>query len=315
MKYFLIIFVSILIIVVALVVVYRVLQSKKRAAQQKLLSDALNYLKLSERQIKMFFEEYQISVTVKSRQSLEKYDYPSFFKTNREYFSIINDFLIVKGRILVDLKNFLKNNPFMNDKEYSFLVSYIKQCIASGCKYIIRVKYISSAGNCLGIRDFPLTITTLKEIEDKPELYMTKSEMKEIEKEKLESKKKETYYNVSKIIDMANELKNNLITKKEIKTLDNLIANLFDRTVNSIQKIKQLNSDEWSLINKVINETEKEVNSIKTRNDKLRNYYSSKDFAELKKTCELLMVSQRDFNVYIEEKISAISKMFGTRIT
>ena len=315
MLYGLLVVLIVVIIGVAIYVAYRIYQSKVYAAQQKLLHDALGYLKITENQMDIVFGDYQKAVTVKSRQTLEKYDYSSFFKANREYFDIITDFLLAKEKMINNLKVFLKSNPFQNEKQYPFLKGYLNSCIASGCKYIIRVRYISSAGNCLGTRDFTLTLKTVKDIENTPELYMTKTEMREIEKDKVELKKKDAYSKVSKIIDKANELKDNLITKNEVKTLDNLIANLFDRTVNSIQKIKQLESDEWNLIGKVIKDVESDVNDIEKKNNGLRNYYSSRDFDELKKTCNLLMNSQKDFNAYVEEKIRAISKMFGTRIT
>ena len=137
--------------------------------------------------------------------------------------------------------------------------------------------------------------------------------MKEIEKVKLENNKKEMYSRVNDIIDDANSLKNDLITKNDSKTLDDLIEKLYNRTVNSIQKIKQLDSEERSLIDHVIKDVEEDILKIKKRNTMLMEYYASKDFEALKKSCELLMNSQKEFNEYIEEKIESISKMFGTR--
>ena len=49
-------------------------------------------------------------------------------------------------------------------------------------------------------------------------------------------------------------------------------------------------------------------------NNRILDYYNSQDFANVKKACEVLMSSQREFNEYIDEKVQSISQLFGTRI-
>ena len=314
MEYVIITAVGSLLVIGLIFLVYKWLENEKHKREMALLSSAFDYLKTSRSTLENLFPSYDNAVIVKSRQTLDKYDYSSFFKENRDYFEKIRNVLMAKDKAVVLIKKFLKDNPFMNVKEYSFVYSYFRNLIASGSIYVIRVKYITSAGNNLDNKDLVLNMQNLSRIEASPELYMTKTEMKEIEKEKLDAKKKNKYAKVNSIIDKANLLKETLITKNETKTLDDLIAKLFDRTVNSIQKVKQLDSDEWSLIDNVINDVENSVLDIEKRNRRLYDYYISKDFGDLKKTCELLINSQKDFNTYIEEKIETISKSFGTRI-
>lgn len=96
--------------------------------------------------------------------------------------------------------------------------------------------------------------------------------------------------------------------------MDNLVSQLFDRTVNSIKKIKTIDSEEWTIIGDFINRHKKEIEKIVLNNQKILEYYESDDFLKIKETCEVLMSSQREFNEYITEKVKSISKLFGTRV-
>ena len=53
---------------------------------------------------------------------------------------------------------------------------------------------------------------------------------------------------INAIIDFANASKETLIVKAHIKTLDELVQKLFDKTVNSIQKVSKIDSDEWETL-------------------------------------------------------------------
>jgi hypothetical protein len=64
--------------------------------------------------------------------------------------------------------------------------------------------------------------------------------LKEQQKEALGQKHQKYYEKVNKIIEYANENRESLINKGSQERLDNLIAQLFDRTVNSIKKIKAI---------------------------------------------------------------------------
>ena len=89
---------------------------------------------------------------------------------------------------------------------------------------------------------------------------------------------------------------------------------MFDRTVNSIKKIKTTDSEEWDVINNFVFRIETDIKNIVSQNQKIIEYYESPDFIKIKETCEVLMSTQRDFNEYIKEKVESISKLFGTRV-
>ena len=128
------------------------------------------------------------------------------------------------------------------------LIKYVSYTDA----YRVLVSYISSAGNNLGNRLIIIDETRAREIDNHPEYLMTKGEynklLKQQTKDEIENKKHKLYDKVNTIISYANESKDSLIVKSRLKTIDELIQQLFDRTVNSIQKIKQLDSDEWDMI-------------------------------------------------------------------
>ena len=127
-------------------------------------------------------------------------------------------------------------------------------------------------------------------------------------------KQHEYYERVNSIIDDANTNRDSLVNKDNQKRLDGLINQLFDRTVNSIKKIKSLDSEEWSLIGDFMDHIKSEVDQIISANQRILAYYDSPDFLKIKETCEALMSSQREFNEYINEKVQSISQLFGTRV-
>ena len=118
--------------------------------------------------------------------------------------------------------------------------------------YRVLVSYISFAGNNLDNRLIIIDKTRTKKIDNHTEYLINKGEynklLKQQTKDEIENKKHKLYDKVNTIISYANESKDSLIVKSRLKTIDELIQQLFDRTVNSIQKIKQLDSDEWDMI-------------------------------------------------------------------
>lgn len=138
--------------------------------------------------------------------------------------------------------------------------------------------------------------------------------IKEQQKEALNQKHHEYYERVNKIIDYANENKDSLVIKGSQEKLDELVSNLFDRTVNSIKKIKTIDSEEWDIIGDFISRINGEIEKIVSENNRIIEYYESPDFSKIKDTCEALMSSQREFNEYITEKVQLISKLFSTRV-
>lgn len=117
---------------------------------------------------------------------------------------------------------------------------------------------------------------------------MTKGEynkmLKAQAKEELDEKKHTFYDKVNSIIDFANDSKDMLVVKSESKKLDNLVQNLFDRTVNSIQKVKQLDSEEWDMLDSFISSIDTQVRTIVEDDKRISEYYASDDFAQIKET-------------------------------
>lgn len=261
---------------------------------------------------------FDYSVTVKSRQTLEKYDDIRFFKENREKLSEANDILKKKADIATLLNKFLDTNKYKSNFQYRQLANHINAVLKNSAAYRIRVSYISSAGNNLGQKEILVTPQSLDKFEKDPSLLMGKGEyskyLKEQQRAALEQKHHEYYEHINKIIDYANTNRDSLVIKGSQEQLDNLVAQLFDRTVNSIKKIKTVDSEEWALIGDFMSHIERQIEEIVTKNQQILAYYESPDFLKIKETCEVLMSTQREFNEYIAEKVHSISELFGTRV-
>ena len=261
---------------------------------------------------------YDDSIVVKSRQSLEKYDIVRYFKDDRDNFEKVEKRLEYKESVGLKLVRFLEQNEFIERTFYSKISGIIESEAANANAFRVDVSYISSAGNLLGRKKLEITSEALQILLDNPSLYMGKGEINRLVKEKqksdLELKHKAFYDEVNKIVDYTAEKKDTMIIRGSKEKLDNLIAQLFDRTVNSIQKIKTTESDEWGVIAKFITGIKKEIKEIVASNQRILDYYDSSEFARLKEACSALMSSQREFNEYINEKVQSISTLFGTRV-
>lgn len=226
-------------------------------------------------------------VTVKSRQTLEKYDVISFFKEN--------------GEKLAEAENVIKGKKDPSEGVYK-----------------IRVRYVSPAGRKSAMKDIVVRQCDIDMFKKDPSLLMGKGEyskyLKEQQKEALSQKQHEYYERVNNIIEYANENRDSLVIKGSQKQVDSLIAQLFDRTVNSIQKTKSLDSEEWVLIEAFISRIKGEIDKVVRANQRILEYYKSPNFLKIKDTCEVLMSSQREFNEYINEKVQSIAHLFGTRV-
>lgn len=257
-------------------------------------------------------------IVVKSRQSLEKYDTVKYFNDDRDRFDQVKDCLKYKDSVVSKLAGFLAENEFSERMYYKKISRTIETQIANASAYRVEVNYVSSAGNYLGRKQLTITREVLKTLLDNPELYMGKGELnrlvKERQKSELEQKHKVYYDKVNEIVDFTAEKKETMVVRGTKEKLDSLIAQLFDRTVNSIQKIKSAESDEWGVIAKFITGINKEIKQIVADNQRILDYYDSSEFAKLKNVCDALMSSQREFNEYINEKVQSISTLFGTRI-
>lgn len=262
-----------------------------------------------------YFDDY---IRVKSRQTLEKYDVIKYFKENREKLVQAEKAIKRKDEVATLLRRFLENNQYKSRSQYHRITNQIYEILRNVGSYRIKVNYISSAGNNLGEKEIVVNQREIDRFKNDPTLLMSKGEyskyLKERQKEALNQKQHEYYERVNNIIDYANENRDSLIIKGSQEQLDNLIAQLYDRTVNSIKKIKTIDSEEWDIIGDFMAYLKSKIEKIVSTNQRILEYYESSDFLKIKETCEVLMSSQREFNEYITEKVQSISQLFGTRV-
>ena len=301
-----------LIIAIITIITIKIIRKHK---YKKLSSEILSELGFSNWNVVSYFDA---SVTVKSRQALEKYDDIKFFKENTEKLSQAEKIIKKKNEVSKVLESFLEDNAYKKRSQYKKIVKQIKELSKNAEAYRIHVIYISSAGNNLGQKEITLKQYSIKKFKDDPSLLMSKAEynkiLKEQQKEALSKKHREYYDKVNAIIDFANKCRGSLIIKGSQEKLDNLVSQLFDRTVNSIKKIKTIDSEEWDIIGDFIAHINDDIILLVRKNVRILEYYKSPDFSKIKDACEVLMSSQREFNEYINEKVQSISHLFGTRV-
>lgn len=304
-------FISIVVIIASILAIK--ITNEKR--YKELESEILKKLGFLNWDIVPHYDEF---VVVKSRQTLEKYDEIRFFKEDDKNLASARETIERKNEISKIAREFLKDNEYKNHPQYSKIVPHIDKIIDNARAYRVAVKYISSAGNHLGTREIILRKRDISRFEEDPSLLMGKVEynkyLKEQQKEALNQKQHTYYERVNKVIDFANEKKPTLFIKESKERLDSLVAQLFDRTVNSIKKIKAVDSEEWDIVESFIDKIDKEINEVVDKNERILEYYNSDSFLKIKETCETLMSTQREFNEYITEKVNAIFRLFGTRV-
>ena len=261
---------------------------------------------------------YDAVVRVKSRQTLEKYDDEKYFKDNQDEFAVAERGVKRKKEIVKTLNDFLGDNEYKKSFFYRKIKKKINNELKNAATYRVHVQYITSAGNFLAEKALLINQHVIEKFYDDPSLLMGKTAynkfLREQQKEALDCKHREYYDTVNAVIDYANENRDSLVIKGSQEELDSLVAKLFDRTVNSIKKIKTLDSEEWGMIEKFIAHIKKEVECVVIKNQKVLEYYDSPNFLKIKETCEALISSQREFNEYITEKVQSISRLFGTKV-
>ena len=256
-------------------------------------------------------------IVVKSKQALDNYDDIKYFKET-EALDEAKELADIRESIHNAIRLFLEDNSYGERPQYKYVEDKLRYYMGKADGYNVLVKYVTAAGNTKAEKTIYISPDRIDEIKEHPEYMMSKGEynkfVKEQEKEELNDKKHEYYDKVNSIIDFVNSSKEQLIVKAKIKTLDELVQNLFDRTVNSIQKIKSFDSDEWGMLDKFIDSIDSQIHKLVDDDKRISDYYESDDFAKIKQTCEALTKSQKDFNDYINEKAESISKLFGTRV-
>lgn len=302
----------ILIAIIALIVIFKIIPDQK---YKKLQAAVLQDLGFRNWDVVSYYDEY---ITVKSRQALDKYDDIKYFKEDSQNIARAENIFNRKSNVTSILRKFLENNEYKTNSQYKRLIKQIDTVLYNASAFRVCVRYISSAGNNLGSREIIVNKHVLNKYKNDPSLLMSKSEynkyLKEQQKEALSEKQHKYYERVNGIIEYANENRETLIIKGSQERLDNLIAQLFDRTVNSIKKIKAIDSEEWDIIDEFVNRINKEIIQVVNDNKRILEYYESPDFLKIKDTCEVLMSTQREFNEYITEKVETVSQLFGTRV-
>lgn len=282
----------------------------------ELESFVLQDLNLPEWNVIPYFDVY---IPVKSRKALDSYDAIRYFKENREKLPGAQRALQTKLAVYDSVSSYLQDNPYKHRFFYRRVQKKMNGVLRNASAYRIRVDYISTAGNHLGIRDIPVSLAEMENMINDPTVLMGKGEyskyLREQNKELTAQKQHDYYTKVNQVIDLANENRELLVNKNHQAELDNLISKLLDRTVNAIKRTKTVESEEWNVIDKVITQEESAVRRIVQENREILDYYASPDFKLIKGTCYSLMQSQKDFNAYIGDKVRSISTLFGTRVT
>lgn len=302
-------------LIIAIIVIIIIVKVISKRKYEELEKEILQKLGFSSWNMVTYFDEY---VAVKSRQALEKYDDVKFFKENKGKLTRAEEIIKKKNNIVDILKKFLEDNEYKSRPKYRQITRQIDVVLRNASAYRIKVQYISSAGNHLGEKVITLQQSSINKFKKDPSLLMGKGEynkyLKEQQKEALSKKQHEYYEKVNSIIDYANKNRDMLVIKGSQEKVDNLVIQLFDKTVNSIKKIKTIDSEEWTVISDFIIHHKRELEKIVNNNQRILDYYESSEFLKIKETCEAMMSSQREFNEYINEKIQSISKLFGTRV-
>lgn len=282
----------------------------------ELESFVLQDLNLPEWNVIPYFDVY---IPVKSRKALDSYDAIRYFKENREKLPGAQRALQTKLAVYDSVSSYLQDNPYKHRLFYRRVQKKMNGVLRNASAYRIRVDYISTAGNHLGIRDIPVSLAEMENMINDPTVLMGKGEyskyLREQNKELTAQKQHDYYTKVNQVIDLANENRELLVNKNHQAELDNLISKLLDRTVNAIKRTKTVESEEWNVIDKVITQEESAVRRIVQENREILDYYASPDFQLIRGTCYSLMQSQKDFNAYIGDKVRSISTLFGTRVT
>lgn len=299
------------VVIIALIII-KIMRNQQYKKMEK---DVLRELGFQNRNMIPYIDE---DITVKSRQSLEKYNSIKYFKENKGMLEKAEKVIQRKTRVADTFRQFLKGNAYESRSQYKRLKKYINEILKNADAFRIQVTYITSANNVRGSKEIIIRQYDIDKFRNNPELLMTKTEynkhIKEQQKGALANKQHDYYEIVNGIIDYANKNKDSLLIEGSQAKVDDLISQLFDRTVNSIKKIKTTDSDEWDLIRVFTQQIKHEIEVIVDRNQRILDYYESSDFMKIKKTCESLMNSQKEFNDYIKEKVESISRLFGTRV-
>lgn len=302
----------VIIVMLGTTIIYKSVINKRR---KELLGEILSTLRLEN--IDSILKDYDDYIIVKSRQTLDNYTDLKYLKEKDNFETVVN-LSKYRKQIGDSINLFLKGNDFEHRPQYNYVKKQLMDYSQRTNGYKVLIRYITSAGNNKGEKIVHIYDKRVDELVSNPELLMSKSEynkhFKQKAKEELDAKKHSLYDRVNSIIDNVNDTKDALIVKSQATILDELVQRLFDKTVNSIQKVSKIDSDEWGMLDTFISNIDDQVNEIIQNDKRISDYYESEDFLKIKDTCNLLTQSQKEFNEYINEKAQSISALFGTRI-
>ncbi len=259
------------------------------------------------------------SFSVKSKRAID-IDQLKFFKEDRDRVNHAINVMRKKSEYKSALLMLLNAEEIKKLSMYKRLATKIKTSLQNLDNYYILASYSSPTGKSQAAKTTPVHISFINKLESDPSLYMSKSEfnrfLKENAKNMLADKKHSFYNRINSIIDIANNSKEYLINKNDSDKLDELISNdLLSKTISTIDKIKDINSEEWDLLSRIINNVSEEANKLIAKNKQISEYYKSEEFLKIKSSCDTLMSSQREFNEYITQKIKSISELFGKSVS
>ena len=130
---------GIIAIIIIIVTVKTILEMQYRKLERTVLSE----LGFSDWNIVHYYDEI---VTVKSRQTLEKYDSIKFFKENKEKLTRAENIVKRKNEVSTTLRKFLENNEYRSHLQYSKLTKQINTVLRAANGYRISINYTSPAG-------------------------------------------------------------------------------------------------------------------------------------------------------------------------
>lgn len=164
------------IIILAIIVIAFIEAAKKEQQYNKLESEVLKTLGLSNWDDISYFDEH---VTVKSRQTLEKYDDIKFFKENKEMAENAEKIIGRKNEMTIVARKFLESNEYESHPQYARIVKQIDALLKNAGAFRIKVSYISSAGKDLGSKTIAVDQYDIERFQEDPALLMEKEDTDE----------------------------------------------------------------------------------------------------------------------------------------
>ncbi|MBQ8982654.1 MAG: hypothetical protein IJ079_03615 [Lachnospiraceae bacterium] len=215
-------------------------------------------------------KKYDVYVSLNSKKAVDNYSDIKFFKENPEKLSEAYEIISQKNKYQKTITEFLKSNEYMNLAKYSLIEKNVNDILPYTKAFFVSVNYTSPTGRSTNNKLLSISYQRIRELLDDKSLLMTKGEynkyLKEQKQEQLDQKQHDYYEKVNNIIDFANENKDILIIKDDVDELDKQVYSLFDRTISSIKKIKNVDSEEWELIDKIISSVNQAVDKIVVNN-------------------------------------------------